>query len=128
MAWASKYFSIEEMRCKCGCGRADMDPTFMQRLDDLRQTFGSPLIVASAFRCPKHNAAVSSTGETGPHTTGHAVDFRIDRGAAFRLLALVMRNPVFTGVGLQQKGAGRFLHIDDLPNAAGQPRPTLWSY
>jgi zinc D-Ala-D-Ala carboxypeptidase len=34
----------------------------------------------------------------------------------------------FTGIGVKQHGAGRFIHLDDLPNAEGQPRPHLWSY
>jgi RimJ/RimL family protein N-acetyltransferase len=34
----------------------------------------------------------------------------------------------FTGMGFQQKGNSRFLHLDDLPDAPGQPRPTVWSY
>jgi hypothetical protein len=34
----------------------------------------------------------------------------------------------FTGIGVQQKGGGRFIHLDNLPNGPGQPRPTVWSY
>jgi zinc D-Ala-D-Ala carboxypeptidase len=34
----------------------------------------------------------------------------------------------FTGIGVSQKGAIRFIHVDDLPDAPGQPRPTIWSY
>jgi len=31
---------------------------------------------------------------------------------------------------VNQKGphAARFIHLDDLPDAEGQPRPTIWSY
>jgi hypothetical protein len=34
----------------------------------------------------------------------------------------------FTGIGIAQKGEGRYVHLDDLPSVEGQPRPTLWSY
>lgn len=34
----------------------------------------------------------------------------------------------FTGIGIQQKGGDRYIHLDNLPNAPGQPRPTVWSY
>jgi hypothetical protein len=34
----------------------------------------------------------------------------------------------FTGIGVAQKGSGRFMHLDDLLNDEGQPRPTIWSY
>lgn len=99
----------------------------MKELDDLRHRYGKPLVVSSGYRCPDHNVKVSSTGRTGPHTTGHAADLLVDRGDAFRLLkiALAMR---FTGIGFQQKGVGRFIHLDDLPNLIGQPRPTIWTY
>ncbi len=34
------------------------------------------------------------------------------------------------GIGIKQKGdyASRFVHLDDLPNGSGQPRPWCWSY
>jgi len=31
----------------------------------------------------------------------------------------------FKGIGVQQKGAGRFIHLDDW---ASPNRPTVWSY
>lgn len=128
MVWSSRFFSIPEMRCKCGCNKADMDPAFMRKLDGLRERYGFALVVSSGFRCPKHNAHVSGTGATGPHTTGHAVDFAIDRGAALRVLTMAVMSGNFTGIGVDQHGPSRFLHLDDLPDAPGQPRPTIWSY
>jgi zinc D-Ala-D-Ala carboxypeptidase len=121
-----KYFTIEEFACK-HCGRVVMDGAFLEDVDQMRGLFGKPLVVTSGYRCPDHNAAVSSTGRTGPHTTGHAADFAVSHADALQLvrLALVIG---FTGIGVNQKGTGRFIHLDDLPNAPGQPRPTLWSY
>lgn len=104
-----------------------MDPVFLMDVDELRHRYGKPLVVSSGYRCSRYNAQVSSTGDTGPHTTGLAVDFAVDRGAAFELLHLAL-SMGFTGIGVQQKGGGRFLHLDKLPNAPGQPRPTIWSY
>jgi zinc D-Ala-D-Ala carboxypeptidase len=31
----------------------------------------------------------------------------------------------FTGIGVQQKGSGRFIHLDTME---GGTRPTVWSY
>jgi uncharacterized protein YcbK (DUF882 family) len=122
-----RYFKVEEFACK-HCGEIRMDPFFLERLDRLRAEYGKPLIVSSGYRCPVHNAAESSTGLTGPHTTGHAVDFAISRGEALQLLRVAITMKAFTGLGIKQKGLGRFIHLDDLPNAPGQPRPTIWSY
>lgn len=121
-----KHFTLGEFACQ-HCGKVPMDAAFLQMLDDLRDLFGKALTVSSGYRCPQHNAAVSSTGLTGPHTTGHAADFAVSHADALELVrfALVLG---FTGIGVQQKGAGRFIHVDNLPNAPGQPRPTIWSY
>lgn len=121
------YFSDAELACKCGCGMLP-EPDFMKKVEGLRVAWGKPMKVTSAARCPAHNAAVSSTGANGPHTTGRAIDFGIERGDAWRVLKIAMSLGTFTGIGVQQKGNGRFLHIDDLPDAPGQPRPTVWSY
>lgn len=124
MIW--RHFKAEEFACRC-CGVNLIDHQFVTELDDLRHTLGFALPVTSGYRCPRHNAKVSSTGPTGPHTTGRAADIAVSRERAYELLqtAIAMK---FTGIGVQQKGASRFIHLDNLPNATGQPRPTLWSY
>lgn len=104
-----------------------MDPGFLDRLMRLRSLYGRPMKISSGYRCPKHNAAVSSTGADGPHTTGHAADIAVSRADALRLMWLA-EDAGMTGVGVAQKGAARFIHVDDLPDGPGQPRPTIWSY
>jgi uncharacterized protein YcbK (DUF882 family) len=104
-----------------------MQTHFLELLDSLRDECGFPLIVTSGYRCPEHNAAVSSTGRTGPHTTGRAADLAVDGARAHALMTIALAMG-FSGLGVNQKGPGRFLHVDDLPNASGQPRPTIWSY
>jgi uncharacterized protein YcbK (DUF882 family) len=124
-----RYFKPSEFACKCGCGGgiAEMNPDFLERLDYLREDFGAPLVLTSAFRCSKHNQSVSTTGANGPHTTGRAVDILIARRDALSLIPLAY-NSGFTGIGVQQKGAVRFIHLDDLPDGLSGPRPTVWSY
>lgn len=101
---------------------------FLEKLEQLRVSYGKPMIITSYYRSPAYNAEMSATKSlSGPHTTGRAVDVRIDRGDAFELTKLAM-NQGFTGVGWSQKGRVRFVHLDDLDDAPGQPRPTVWSY
>ena len=125
MTW--RHFSLAEFACK-HCGENKTDPSFIDKLDALRQSCGFALPVTSGYRCPEHNSKVSSTGLTGPHTTGRAVDLGVRGHQALTLVQLALARGVFTGIGLNQKGAGRFVHLDDLPNATGQPRPTCWTY
>jgi zinc D-Ala-D-Ala carboxypeptidase len=116
------HFSKSELFCKCGCGMLPAQD-FMDKVEKLRVAVGFPLRVTSAARCPDHNSRVSGTGRSGPHTTGRAIDLGVTHGQAYTVLAkaLEMR---FTGIGVNQKGGARFIHLDDL--TAG--RPTVWSY
>ncbi len=123
-----KYFTLDEFKCRCGCGQNLIDPSFVNKLDLLRADYGAPLRVSSGYRCPAYNKRVSTTGTTGPHTTGHAADFLVERAEALILLECALDSHAFTGIGVNQKGNGRFIHLDDLPNASTQPRPTIWSY
>jgi len=126
MVSSSKYFSKAELRCRCGCDEALMDEKFMMRLDALRYRYNSPITLSSAYRCPKHNNAVSSTGLAGPHTTGKAVDMSVSGREAHKILEL-MYELNFQGVGVSQKGAhkSRFIHADDITEGN---RPWVWTY
>ena len=118
---ATPNFAPDEFACQCGCGRADMDATFMRKLQMVRDEFG-PMQISSGYRCPAHNAKVSSTGATGPHTTGKAADIR--------LIVLAAKN-LFPGIGVSQRGShsSRFIHLDQLePGEANGARPWVWSY
>tara|TARA_R110000824_G_scaffold171502_2_gene349144 strand:+ start:758 stop:1135 length:378 start_codon:yes stop_codon:yes gene_type:complete len=116
------HFSFKELSCTC-CGVHWMNEEFMNLVEALRLVYDAPLVVTSAYRCPKHNNKVSSTGEDGPHTTGRAIDVAVSRGNAMNILnsALFLG---FTGIGVNQKGSGRFMHLDNLE----ANRPTIWSY
>ena len=106
-----------------------MDEDFMRQLDLLRDAFG-PLVVTSGYRCPEHPLEVAKA-RPGAHATGKAVDIAVKREEAYRLLQIVFRSDVFrsdwnfTGVGINQKGSGRFIHLDTVSEGI---RPTVWSY
>lgn len=120
-------FTEAEMRCKCGCGRADMDPGFMDRLQEMRAAATFPFVITSGFRCPDYNDRISSTGRTGPHTTGQAADIGVLGHRAHTVAGLAHKYGM-TGIGQNQKGphSKRFIHIDSL--ADGFPRPWVWTY
>lgn len=120
----NKYpnFTPEEFCCKCGCGQVLMDDDFMRDLQVLRDIVGFALRINSGYRCPEHNNAVSGTGLTGPHTTGAAADIGVDRQNAHKVLQTAF-SMGFKGVGVAQKGSGRFIHLD-----SSRDKPTVWSY
>lgn len=124
-------FGRTEMVCRC-CGRAEMDEDFMFRLQALREKFGKPMRITSAYRCASHPVEAAKD-KPGAHNTGRAVDVAVSRDQAYALMRLAMQMG-FTGIGVQQKGDKRFIHLDDITSgecfAEGKTfvRPTVWSY
>ena len=118
-----EYFKIEEFDCR-HCGANIIDVSFVDMLDELRHLYGKPIIITSGYRCPEYNNQISSTGPNGPHTTGQAADISVARKDAYELLKLAFELK-FTGIGIHQKGNGRFIHLDTLSEGV---RPTVWSY
>ena len=121
---STKNFSDIELRCTC-CGENKMDQSYLVRLQDIREIFGTPMTLTSAYRCPDHNERISAMkSRTGPHTTGRAVDVAVSHKDALRLIRIALERGI-TGIGIKQHGDGRFIHLDDLSDGV---RPHIWSY
>lgn len=121
MSWA--FFQRDDFACTCGCGQNLIEDKLIDLLEELRELVGFPLIITSGYRCPEHNAKVSSTGPTGPHTTGLAADIGVSRDRAVRVLEMALRME-FKGIGLNQKGDSRFVHLD----IVRRETRTCWTY
>ena len=73
-----KHFTYKELCCKC-CGRLppeakeNLESLVNNVLDPVRELYGSPIHVSSAFRCPLHNAAVGGVAKS-QHIAGEAAD------------------------------------------------------
>lgn len=119
------YFSHDELKCRC-CGENKFSEETLKKLNRLRQALGRPMIVNSGYRCEKHNEKI---GATQTHATGHAVDIKCSHRDAYDIISLADVYG-FTGIGVSQKGDinNRFIHLDDLPEVDGRPRPHIWSY
>ena len=127
MGISSKNFSSKELSCS-HCGENKFDQKTLDALQDLREAIGKPLSISSAYRCPEHNQKVSSTGITGPHTTGKAVDILCSGKTAHEVLSFAMiRSSIWKGIGISQKGKhkSRFIHLDTITS---DNRPWVWSY
>ena len=85
-------FAHNELACS-ETGECEMDETFMDRLQLLRDHYGHPLTITSGYRSPAHSIEVVKSSGPGTHAKGHAVD-------AYDILtaALVCG---FTGIGLK---------------------------
>ena len=125
MDW-SEYpnFSADEFRCR-HTGRVEMSAEFMRRLQALRVAYGKPMRVTSGYRHRSHPVEAGKL-QPGAHTLGRAADIAVHGADALRLIRLAL-DVQFTGIGVQQKGPARFIHLDDLPSESW-PRPMIWSY
>jgi len=125
MSWESPYFTSEEMKCS-HTGLEKMDAKFMEMLTELRVAYAKPMRVTSAYRDATHPIESKKT-KPGAHATGKAADIAVERGEAYEVLKLALEIG-FTGIGVAQKGSGRFLHLDICNSDDGMIRPTVWSY
>jgi zinc D-Ala-D-Ala carboxypeptidase len=120
----TKNFSSDEFRCPC-CNQSKMNPEFMERLQKLRDAFGSPFspVKGGGYRCEYYNGSI-----TGAHVEGRAIDPNIANVDYHKFIKLAFELG-FTGIGVKNKG-GRFqLHLDDTGTIPGiRPRPYVWTY
>lgn len=115
-------FRKDEFSCKCGCGTNEMQPAFMAKLQALRYAYGKPMVITSGYRCSAHPVeAKKQVPGTGTHSQGIASDIGVSGADAQALLRLALEAG-FAGIGIQQKGHGRYIHLDI------REHPALWSY
>ena len=111
-------FTEAEFRCR-ETGECDMLPSFMARLQRLRRELGTPLVITSGFRSPRHSVEKAKP-RPGTHALGRAADIAAGGGLQYRIIALAP-SLGFLGIGI----AKTFIHLDDWD---GGPRPNVWLY
>ncbi len=121
-SWRWKHIDpAHEWACK-GTGKIIIVPDFLDRIEELRTRVGFALPITSGYRSPEYNARVSDTSSNGPHTTGMACDIAVTGIKAMTLISTALQLG-FVGIGVNQKGTGRFVHLD-----MARTVPAIWSY
>jgi len=120
-------FAFAEMACR-ETGECLLDEALMDALQRVRAICG-PMTVTSGYRSPRHSEEVAKGRSGGPHTLGKAADIRCAGTQAFEILHTAL-DEGFTGIGIDQRGEDRFLHLDVITHLDDFPatRPTIWSY
>lgn len=120
----SKYpnFTEQELACR-HTGECRMDPEFMAILQAIRNEYG-PMTITSGYRHPTHPIEAKKA-TPGEHSLGRCVDVGVEGKNAFRLIQIALKHGI-TRIGVQQKGAGRFIHLGI--GGPGFPSPAIWSY
>ncbi len=115
-----KYFTLQEFKCH-HCGElppGGMSPVLLQKLDDLREMLGNPIIVSSGYRCPIHNSNVGGVSNS-QHVLGRAADIW-SPGISPGYLAKLAERVGFDGIGIYSS----WIHVDcrDNGNSPGYYR------
>ena len=116
----SEHFTKQELMCPCGCGRCEMDETFMQHIELARSATLFPWGINSGYRCPEHDAEIRGDGN---HPTGRALDIRWQDGNQLFELIAALGN-----VGIRRFGISfqdKFLHADMVIE---HPQRVIWGY
>ena len=105
--WRWPNFSPAEIACR-GTRQLKLHPEALDRLQDLRDRLGKPLILRSAYRSPAHNRAVDGAPNS-KHMDGTAFDIAMANHdpVAFEAAA---REVGFLGFGFYPRSG--FMHID----------------
>jgi zinc D-Ala-D-Ala carboxypeptidase len=120
------YFKAKELTCKCGCNTVEFDLGFLATLNAIRKECGFSFPLSSAYRCPLHPIEARKQ-RLGAHTTGKAVDVLANGEKALEIVRVAQKHGI-QRIGIQQKGGGRFIHLDACTTEDGFTNPAIWSY
>jgi zinc D-Ala-D-Ala carboxypeptidase len=107
--WRWANFTPAEIACPC-CGAIQVDEEALDKLQETRQRAGKPLRINSAYRCPKHNAALEGSSPKSQHMRGKAFDVSLSTVTPLELLKAA-KLAGFTGIGRYNS----FIHLDTGP-------------
>lgn len=116
---SGKYFSEDEMRCKCGCGKVMVHPDLWRLMDYVREEVGHALIVDSGYRCANHPEEKKKP-TPGEHTYGTAVDLQCNNSERFTICFAAK------SMGCDRIGIGKgFIHLG---LSRLLPQKVMWDY
>lgn len=109
----SENFKVSEFLCKGSgcCTEGKIDPALVTILQKIRDHFGKPVHISSAYRCPTWNKKVG--GVSGSyHLRGQAADIKVEDTAPAEVAKYAESIGVL-GIGLYETNAdGHFVHVD----------------
>lgn len=111
-----KYFTRDEFKCH-ETGENEINPDFIETLDQLREDCGFPFVISSGYRSPKH--PLEAVKKTPEPTQGIAADIVVSGGAQRRVLVEKALELGFNGIGV----AKTFVHVDIRTTT-----PVIWTY
>ena len=111
----SEHFNSYEFRCglgrPCACTTILIDDKLVEFLEQIRQHFGQPITITSAYRCENYNRSIGGAAGSR-HSKGQAADIVV-KGVSPREVAKYAESIGVLGIGLYETASdGYFTHID----------------
>ena len=103
----SESFRVREFRCKDGSDKILLSPETVQILQSVRDYFGRPVKINSAYRTPEYNKKVGGASNS-QHIKGTACDITVDGVPPKAVAAYIEAYFPNTGIGLYNN----FVHVD----------------
>ena len=111
----TKDFKVKEFRCKDGSDKILIDDDLVELLQQIRDAFGKPVTINSAYRSPAHNKKVGGASNS-QHVKGTAADIRVENVPPFVVAAWMEQH--IKAVGKHACGyypISLFCHVDVRP-------------
>lgn len=128
-ATCSEHFSEDELKCS-HTGIVKMKPEFLEVLEKVRNSYGKPMKISSAYRDVTHpvEARKGDRAGSGDHCRGVAVDVLVAGSEAIELIRIAIDCGI-DRIGIAQKGSweSRFIHLG-LSDADAGKGSAIWSY
>lgn len=118
--YLSKNFRVREFRCKDGSDTIKVCQETINVLQAVRDYFGRPVTINSAYRTPSHNKAVGGASSS-QHVVGTACDIKVAGIPPEAVAGYLEANFAVHGIGLYNSSKyGYFVHVDS------RGRKTYW--
>ena len=112
-----RHFTVDEFNCQ-HTGENNMEPEFMEMVDELRDRCGFPFVITSGYRSPQHPIEAKKD-VPGTHAQGIAADIKITNSAHRYTIIREALAMGFAGIGV----ASDFIHVDTRGSS-----PVIWTY
>lgn len=107
----SANFRVKEFACKDGSDPIFVDSDLVKLLQKIREHFGKPVNINSAFRTASHNAKQKKASRYSQHLYGKAADIWI-KGVSVDALAAYAETLLPDRGGIGRYYTDNFVHVD----------------
>lgn len=108
----SEHFTESELMCRCGCGQNLCTEPLLHALEAFRAAVARPVVIRSAYRCPKHNSASGGVSHS-QHMLGNAADVSV-KGLSPAAMEMEASKLAHLGIigGIGRDDYAGYIHID----------------